>query len=161
MVDTVKWQQDTGVWNEASAVFSKARPVMITGNNFYVADELGVDALEHSMAVVIGRSGLTIYSRDQEGNPKNDTEVIKSVQGIWPEIEAPPGTRIQIWIGSQPTATAPVTWTGPRDFVVGETIYLDFIVTGRYLSVRFESVGQPVWVLSSYDLDIEKSGEMG
>ena len=159
MVDTIKWQQDTGIWNDASAIFSKAKPVMIEGNNFYVADETD-ENLTHDMAVVISRSGLTIYARDQEGNPKNDTEAIKSVQGIWPEIEAPPGTVVKVWVGFQITATTPVQWTGPRDFVVGETIYLDFIVTGRYISVRFESVGQPVWVLSSYDLDIEKSGEL-
>jgi len=159
LVDTIKWKNDTGVWNDATAIFSKAKPVMIQGNDFYVADETD-EELDHVMEVVVARSGLTIYARDQEGNPKSDTETIKSVQGIWPEIEAPPGTIVKVSVGSQVTATSPVQWTGPRDFVVGETIYLDFIVTGRYISVRFESLGQPVWVLSSYDLDIERSGEL-
>lgn len=159
MVDLVVWKDDTGRWNDASAVFSKAKPVMIQGNDFYVADETD-EMTPHTMKVVLSRTGLTIYARDQEGNPKNDTEAIKSVQGIWPEIEAPPGTIVEVWVGAQATPISPVEWQGPRNFVVGETIYLDFIVTGRYISVKFESQGQPVWVLSRYDLDVEKSGEM-
>lgn len=163
MVDTVIWQDDTGAWSDATAIFSKAKPVLIDGNNFYVVDE-GLDFKDgegvNAVPVVVSlvRSGLTIYGRDQEGNPKNDPTVIKNIQGIWPEIDAAPGTVIQVYVGFQDTAVAPVLWQGPRDFVVGEDFYLDFIVTGRYIAVRFESSGQPVWVLSAYDLDIERAG---
>ena len=160
MVDLVIWQDDVGAWNEASAVFARAKPVEILGNDFYVVDE--IDTLlvpKREFAVALTRTGLTIYGRDQEGNPKNDTQAIKSVQGIWPEIEAPPGTTVMVSVGFHDTATSPVHWAEPRPFVVGTDFFLDFIVTGRYISVRFESQGQPVWVLSSYDLDIERSGE--
>lgn len=158
MVDMVTWDEDTGAWSDASAIFSKAKPLQIIGNNFYVADE-GPDFGGTAIPVVVSREGLTVYGRDQEGNYKNDPTVIKNVQGIWPEIEAVEGTTVQVYVGFQDTAISPIQWQGPRDFVVGTDFFLDFIVTGRYISVRFESLGQPVWVLSAYDLDIEPVGE--
>lgn len=161
MVDTVRWIDDTGRWNDASAIFAKAKPVEIIGNNFHVVDEIDETLTENipAMQVILARTGLTIYGRDQEGNPKNDSSILKSVQGIWPEIEAPPGTVIMVSVGFQDVATAPVQWSDPREFIVGQDFWLDFIVTGRYISVKFESNAQPVWVLSRYDLNIEISGE--
>lgn len=157
MVDTVVWDEDTGAWSDASAIFSKAKPLQIIGNNFYVADE-GPDFAGTPINVVLSRDGLTIYDRDQEGNAKNDPTVIKNIQGIWPEIMAPEGTIVKVYVGFQDSIGDGITWQGPRNFVVGTDFFLDFIVTGRYIAVRFESSGQPIWVLSAYDLDIENAG---
>ena len=155
--ETVIWDDDTGTWGEASAVVSASYPVQIIGNAFYVVDS-GVDFTGTPVPVVVSRDGLTIYGRDQAGNPKVDPGIIKNVQGIWPEISAVPGTVINVYVGSQEVTGAPVQWQGPRQFVVGTDFFLDFIVSGRYIAVRFESMGQPVWALSGYDLDIVSVG---
>jgi hypothetical protein len=117
------------------------------------------DENPQEITVRLARAGLTIFARDQEGNPKNDPAILKNVQGIWPEIESVPGTVVMVSVGFQETSVSPVQWHPPRPFIVGTDFWLDFIVTGRYISVSFESVGQPVWTLSAYDLDIEKTGE--
>ena len=161
MVDTVTWNEDTGAWGDAAAIFSKSKPVQIIGNNFYVVDE-GIDfagaPVSTEISVVLSRDGLTVFGKDQQGNPKNDPTMIKNVQGIWPEINAVAGTSVDVYVGFQDQISDPITWIGPRAFIVGTDDYLDMIVTGRYISVRFESYGQPRWVLSAYDLEVEPAG---
>ena len=36
--------------------------------------------------------------------------------------------------------------------------YQDFVVSGRYIGVRFESEGQAPWELLGYDLEITRIG---
>lgn len=158
MVDQdTNWEDTEETWGTAAAVFSKSRPLQLIGTDFYAADE-GEDFQGSAIPVVLSREGLTVFGRDQEGNPKADPTVIKNVQGIWPEIEGVAGATVQVYVGMQNELNAPIQWQGPRDFVIGTDYFLDFIVSGRYIAVRFESLGQPLWLLTGYDLDIEMVG---
>ena len=152
------WEDVDETWGSATAVFGKARPIQIIDGDFYAVDE-GDDFQGEPVVSVLSREGLTVFARDQEGNPKSDPGIIKSVQGIWPEIEGPPGTVVQVSIGFQDELNSPIQWQGPRDFVVGTDYFLDFVVTGRYIAVRFETLGQPPILITGYDLDIEVVGQ--
>lgn len=151
------WEDIDETWGSAAAIFGKTRPIQIIGEDFYAVDE-GSDFQGNEVVSVLSREGLTIFARDQEGNPKADAGIIKSVQGIWPAIEGTEGGVIQVYVGFQDEINNPVTWQGPREYVIGTNFFLDFVVTGRYLAVRFEARGQALWTLTGYDLEIEVVG---
>lgn len=152
-----EWVDTQETWGSAAAIFGKTRPIQIIGDDFYAVDE-GEDFQGSPVVATISREGLTIFARDQEGNPKSDPMIIKSVQAIWPEIEGNAGDVIQVSVGFQDELNSEVSWQGPRDFVIGTDFFLDFVVTGRYLAVRFESLGMAPWTLTGYDLEIEIVG---
>ena len=151
------WDSYTTAWGQANAVYSENKPVQIIGSQFYMVDD-GANYQGDPVAVALSHEGLAIYGRDQRGNPKVDASVVKNLQGIWPELRGVPGTIVQVSVGFQDATNQPITWSDKRDFVLGTDFFLDFIVTGKYLAVRFESLGQLPWELSGYDLDIEVVG---
>ena len=152
------WDDSLREWNDADAIYSEAKPVMTVGTSFFQADN-GVSFGGQPIKVSLTRTALTILGRDRSGNRKVDPGIIKEVTGVWPMIRGVPGTVIKISVGGQPTPDEPIRWEGPRDFVVGTDFFLDFIVSDRYISIRFESEGQRPWELLSYDLDLEIVGD--
>lgn len=155
-----QWSAADTAWGSAAAVFSRARPVQIISDLFYIADT-GEDFAGQDIEVILSREGLTVFAVDQEGNPKSDPRIVKVVQGLWPEIQAPEGTVIQVYVGWQEGPNRAVTWLGPRNFTIGTDTFLDFPVEGRFISVRFESLGQPNWILTGYDLEVNPAGGSG
>lgn len=155
--DPMIWDTDNRAWGTADFVYSEDKPVMLVGNEFYQADA-GVNFEGEPVRVTLSRSGLTIYGRSRDGQWKIDPTSIKEVTGMFPIISGVPGTIVKISVGSQESPNDPIRWEGPYDFIVGTSIFQDFTVSGRYLSVKFESSGQQPWELLSYDLDIERVG---
>lgn len=151
------WDQNISAWGDADFIYSEAKPIMLVGNEFYQADN-GTMFGEENVQVVLSRTGLTIFGRARDGMWKVDPTTIKEVTGIYPVMRAESGTTVQISIGSQAAPDDPVSWEGPYDFVIGTDFYLDFIVSGRYIGVRFESLGQKPWELLGYDLELKVVG---
>jgi len=129
----------------------------IIGNAFFQA-EAGVNFGDVAVNVSLVRTGLTIYGRDRFGQWKIDPGLVKEITGLFPMIRGLPGTVIKVSVGFQDDPNDPVTWEGPYDYVLGQNFFQDFTIAGKYLAVRFESVGQESWELVSYDLDIELVG---
>lgn len=155
--DPTIWDTDNRPWGAADFAYSEAKPIMIIGSEFFQAEE-GASAGGNPVRVSLVRTGLTIFGRDQHGKPKVDPGMIKFVSGLWPSIKGLPGTVVKLYVGAQETPDSPILWEGPYDFVVGTSYFQDFTVSGRYIAVRFESIGQEVWELSGYDLDIDPIG---
>lgn len=80
------------------------------------------------------------------------------LRSVWPHIEGPKGYDIQIWAGGHETPQGEIDWEGPYNFTIGEDTFTDFLVSGRYIAIRFSSSGTPVWSLQSYDLEFEVIG---
>ena len=156
-LDQLTWEQDEGEWDTAQYIHSESRPVMLVGNTFQQVDA-GTTFGDVPVSVMLTRTGLSVVGRDRFGNWKVDPTVIKQVTGLYPVIKGVPGTIIKISVGAQEVSDDPVTWQGPYDYTVGQGFFQDFTISGRYLAVRFESEGQPVWELSGYDLDINLLG---
>jgi len=158
--DPTIWDTDNQPWGSADFIYAQAKPVMIIGNEFYQADS-DLRFGEISLKVVLSRTGLTILGRDRFGQWKSDPSSMKEVTGVWPLIRGTAGTIIDVYIGAQDSTEDPVRWEGPYQYTCGQTTYMDFSVTGRFLGIRFESLDQEPWELLSYDLELELVGERG
>jgi len=152
-LDNSIWDNNDEEWGQADLVYSEARPIMLVAAEFYRADD-GVNFGDQPIEASLTRTGLAIIGRDRFGQWTIDPTVIKEIVGLYPIIKGNPGTVIQIWCGSQESPDDSVAWEGPYDFRVGIDSFLDFLVSGRYLAVRFTSVGQLPWELMSYGMDI-------
>lgn len=156
--DILTWEMDDAIWGQPSVIHARDWPVFPQGTNFFQMD-MGRYFDNEPVRVVLERTGLSILGRDRQGNWKVDQGVIKFISGVWPYFKGTPGTEILIYVGSQMNVEEAVTWEGPYRAVIGETEFLDFTVSGRYIAVRFESVGQQPWELISYDLELTTVGE--
>jgi hypothetical protein len=156
--DLLTWEMDDAIWGQPSVIHARDWPVFAKGNRFFQAD-FGRYFDKEPVRVVLERTGLSILGRDRQGNWKVNAGVIKFISGVWPYLKGTPGTEVLVYVGSQMFTEEAITWEGPYKAIIGQTEFLDFTVSGRYMAVRFESVGQPPWELVSYDLDLTTVGE--
>jgi hypothetical protein len=154
----LSWDETERDWGTASAVYSESKPVAILGNSFVQFDS-GVTFQAGPVEVSLTRTGLTIVGQDRFGQWQINPGTIKEILGMWPVFRAPTGVVVQLWCGAQESTEESITWEGPYDFRVGIDSFQDFLVSGRYMAVRFTSKGQLPWELLSYDLDIVDVGE--
>lgn len=129
----------------------------LEGSN-YAATTSRTYYTQESYEVVLERIGITFDKTDRFGNPKVDPMDIKLVRGIWPVFDGLDGQVVRCYIGSQMAPNDPIEWSGPRDFIIGDDYYIDFRVSGRYISLRFEADVSDPFVLLGYDLDVEPVG---
>lgn len=158
--DPTIWETDNQPWGSADFVYGDNKPVMIIGNEFYQADR-DLRFGETPLRVVLMRSGLTIMGKDRFGNWKSDPTTTKELTMLWPIIRGSAGSQVNVYAGAQDSTEEPIRWEGPFPYIIGTTVHCDFTVSGRYLSVRFESQDIDPWELLSYDMDLEITGERG
>lgn len=151
------WEDQDFPWGGATLRDLKSVPIFAKGFDFFQT-EMAEDFHGKPIDVVLERLGLTLYGRDRAGNWKEDPDLIKHVSALYPIFRGTKGTIIRIFVGSQDSPEDAVDWEGPFNFIIGESRFVDPIVSGRYIAVRFESSGQKPWQLLSYDLDIKPVG---
>jgi hypothetical protein len=151
------WDEADYEWGQSPLIHGRDYPMLITDNIFFQGDVTGTFDRE-PVEVVLERIGLTLMGRDRQGNWKVDPSKIKFISGIWPVLRGLPGTQVKLFIGSQENTEDPVDWEGPYVCTIGETNFIDFTVSGRYIALRFESTGQEPWELISYDLELTTVG---
>src|SRR5690606_28516135 len=118
----------------------------------------GDSFVNEEIQVILERLGLTIYGRDRQGNWKEDPDLVKLVKKVVPIFRGSPGTVINIFVGAQDSMEGGVTWDGPHEFVIGRDTFVTPLISGKFIAIRFESLGQKQWSLLSYDLDIKNIG---
>lgn len=161
--DTETWDSDSQVWSDDPNVWdSSAHPPYQyrllqaspeSGKLFFLDNTNDFDGAE--MKAFVERTGLAIYGKDREGNWKADATKMKLIRGLRPKIEGGP---IKVQIGVQQTVNGPIAWTPLQQFADSD-FKLDFLLSGRLVAVRFESVDSKFWHLNGYDLDIELLGD--
>jgi hypothetical protein len=156
--DILTWEDDDAIWGQPAVIHARDYPVFPQGNIFYQAD-FGTNFDKEPVRVLLERTGLALLGRDRQGNWKINQGVIKFVSGVWPFMKGTPGAEVLVYVGSQNHPEEAITWEGPYTAIIGETEFIDFTVSGRYIAIRFESIGQPPWELISYDLDLTTVGE--
>lgn len=107
----------------------------------------------------VERKGLTIVGLSRDGNIISDETLIKMTASVWPRIKAVDGTVIQVSLGVHSSPEGTVTYTGPKDFTVGTDVQLDFVVTGRYLAIKFEETLNVEWELQGYKIELTPLGQ--
>lgn len=156
--DANAWDDDVEAWN-LSPFKQQARELLIcdpVNTKFFRADTTN-QFNNINLNSFIERKGLAIVGVDRFGNPKVDFSTRKLVKRIWPKMKGGPVT---VRVGSQETADGPITFSSPQVFTPGVDSYLDVIVQGRFLAVRFESNTDVAWALDGYDLEVEIIGRL-
>ena len=106
------------------------------------------------------RTGLTVAGVDRQGNPKVDPSKVKFIRAVYPKLTAPTSVTLQISVGAQDSPNSPIIWEGPYDFNSGTDTKVDFMVSGKYIAIKFEDSGSLPWELSGYVLDLDVISEL-
>lgn len=154
------WADADYEWGRGINVLSEDRPVFIIGPDFFQEGD-GTDYGGTPIPCRLVRTGLTVTGKGRKGDWNVDTTSVKQVNGIWPVIRGTPGTVVKIRLGAAdgPAEANPVRWDVERNFIVGQDLYLDYVISGIYIAISFRSEGQPPWELLSYDVEMEVVGQ--
>jgi hypothetical protein len=87
-----------------------------------------------------------------------DPQYFKLVSAVYPRIEGAAGNVVRVYVGGYNDIGKPVTWSTPRNFVIGTDTKVDVTEEWRYIAIKFETVQQATWRLKSYLLEYQKTG---
>jgi len=154
MADTWSYEGSLTWDGAAGAATLEMLPVMLTRNvaTFTQADALA-QAPSSGLAVLLERVAIPLEAKQVRASS------VKLITGIWPIIRGTIGETVQVYLGAQEdTPMDNPTYTGPFDYVIGTTEFIDTLVSGRYACVKFTSSGTSPWTLIAYDIDFEEIG---
>lgn len=151
------WATDTSAWGDRTFDPSQRKMLMAVPGEMklYLPDTTNQFA-GVNMTSYVERTGLGFPLKQ---NAPPDFTSMKQFNGIWPQITGTLGGVVQVTIGCQDRVDGPVTWSTPRPFVIGTSVFIDKIITARLFALRFESDSNIEWKLNGYDVDVEPAGE--
>lgn len=80
----------------------------------------------------------------------------KQLKAIYPHVRGNGVLNITIGVSESPYVEP--TWTTSKEFNITKDRKVDFRVTGRYISIRFESFDGQDWDMSSFGIELEQNG---
>jgi len=87
-----------------------------------------------------------------------DVGSIKRVKRVFPKVLGTAGDAFRVYVGGRSAIDSAVTYSGPFTFTIGTDYKIDCRVSGRYISLRFETSVTNNWRLSGFDLEFEQAG---
>jgi hypothetical protein len=78
---------------------------------------------------------------------------------VWPVIDAPAGTEIEISIGASMNPAQAPTMRDPVTFTVGTTNKINTRISGRYAAIRFAHSGPAQWKIRSFSIGVQPQGK--
>lgn len=132
----------------------------------------GPDMVPYTNRVMMGASTQKLYMLDgaygfagvapstlleRRGISFGSPDTIKLVKSVQPIIYGQVGSVVNISVGSHSDLNEEPTWT-TRQFTIGSTKKCFFLVSGRYIAIKYESNGSYKNRLDSYQLDVEVVG---
>ena len=119
--------------------------LMVQGNSLYKADDTNRFSLQ-SYTAYVERTGMDL------GDP-NRFKLVKRVY-----IRAKSGSGVfTVKIGSQLVKNGDITWSS-QTFDPSTDEYINFLVNGKYIGIRFESISEYSWGVQSFGIEYEFSG---
>jgi hypothetical protein len=154
--DTDSWNTDVTTWGNTQSKPSQFGLLQCdpVGDKLLITDE-GNTFDGDSITSYIEREGLAIVGQDRTGQPKVDYGTRKLVHRLWPRVQGGP---VSIRVGYQEDIDDDVSWSTLQEFDPTSQKYIDFIISGRLIAVRFAGVADNDWALEGYDLEIEPAG---
>lgn len=143
--DTDTWADEISSWNEDELEPNSDRLMLCTTAKI-AAFDVGVKDLGAVMPSKLERVGMSF----------DEPSGVKLFRGVWPRIDAPSGTVVNISIGASMNPDSLPIFTNPVPFTVGQDVKVDAFAQGRYLAMRIESDG--VYRVRSVNLDIVPTG---
>ena len=151
----VAWSAETGTWDEATDTWG-GTATSPNDQKLVLAHALPAITLVGYGDTDAGLEMTTEATRT--GIALDDGQQVKYLRGIWPRIDAPSGTAIEIAGGASMVPDAEPDWGDWQTFTVGTDEKVDVDVAGRYLAYRKRTIGGPIWRCRSMDLDVELMG---
>ena len=111
-----------------------------------------------SFTARIERTGLALAGMDLRGNPRIDLHSLKLINGLWLAVDAPAGTVLTVYVGSQMHQSEAVTWNGPYTFTVGTDSYINCRVMTRFIGLRIQTASNAKWKVTGYEVDLNLAG---
>ena len=157
---TDTWDSRTDTWDEADGIWA--------------VDEYSQATKRLMMASTDGGLYLADVGRSFNGSPMNSyiehtgmdfkeiglgADRVKLCRGVRMRVDAATGTVIRVYVGTQDDLEDAIDWGTPQEFTVGTDKKVDFLVSGVYLGIKFETVAQGAWRISQFDMDIVDVGE--
>lgn len=143
--------EEDSLINDIGKDFTKAGLFISTvENEWYAIDEGEEDPDRQNFQAYIERVHLDLDDLGLE------TDCHKQVKAVLPQVTG--RGVLNVYLGTSRTPYETPTWTKPVRFNIEKDYKADFRITGRYLSIRFESLDDSEWKLLSYGLDVAKRG---
>lgn len=163
-LDLGTWDSDATIWDAANfrpANFDvlASRPSSAFGTSMMLQLETDQTYEGVQYSAFVERLDSAFGGQNSDGTLKADFEMRKLAKRIWPHIEGAP---VQIQVGAREMIddSVPIDWAPAQTFTPGVDKYLDFIVNGRFISVRVQSDVAGVWKFEGYNMEIEPLGNL-
>ena len=149
VVDNLTWDNDAGPWE------TDFKPWDAGNQSGFSPRSLGVSEANNALVLLdwgdVDLAGNVIKgSVERLSLPLGSPDTVKLATRIYPRINGTPGTRLTVQVGAQIGPADSVLWGQPAPFIVGETIQVDCLAVGRYLSVRVEGESISPWAVSGF-----------
>jgi hypothetical protein len=147
--DSAPWDSDLTAWNGPDYTPDTARVMMGSADSkLYLLDASA--SFDGALpAAYLERIGLSFDAPER----------IKMITRILPRITGNVGGTVLMRLGwSANPGDAPM-WNTAISYTIGQTVWLDDFVSGRYLAIRFETGTAFSWRLDGLDIFVEDAGE--
>lgn len=147
--DSASWDSDTTLWD--SNAFSLTRSVSVLGSDvqkLYLMDS-GATFDGINIVSLLEKTSLSF----------GDASKIKLVSKIRPRISGNIGQTVNVSVGSSDDPYTSPVYNAPVAFTIGQSVNVDSFVSGRYISIKYETGTAAQWRLDSYDIDLKTVGE--
>jgi hypothetical protein len=146
--DSAAWSSDDTSWSSNNYSPNEARMILChTAPALSLADSSQLDLT----------AAITAYA-ERTGMYMDDAQTVKMVRGVWPRIDAIPGTTLTIEVGASMTPDVAPTYSAAQTFTVGTSAKIDTFATGRYLALKLSSTAAAKWRLRGLDFDVVTRG---
>lgn len=171
--DPYKWSTNPDTWGESRLLppqmdLVSAYPEDLSGNGTSTPTLLTSSSLLRLNSTdqfngvdfdsYLVRESMTLAGQDMYGQKTVDLQDYKHVKRIWPHIEAPDGTEINITVGTQRRPGDPIEWGETQVYTVGTSEFVNHRAMGRLISVKFQNKSSDNWKLTSYDIEFDLAG---
>lgn len=148
--DTDPWATDTTTWNQID-ISQADRRMLMSGSALYLMDQ-STEFAGTSFESRLERTGLAL------GEPSR----VKLLRAVYPRIDAPTGTVVQIQAGAANDPERAPAWSAPVTYTVGSTYKADMFADGRFAQGRFLALRitgtSGRWRIKSLDVDVAMKG---
>lgn len=146
--DSNPWETDDSAWTENEYSPAEARLLLThTTPKISLADS-GTQDLGVAITAILERTGI----------PLSDGNIVKLLKNLFPRIDGPSGQVIQVQVGASMLPDVPPTYGPAVNFTVAVDRQVDSFATGRYLAIKFTSIGYPRWRMRSFDAEFDDMG---
>lgn len=148
--DAGTWDTDDKPWNSPPAGGQKPAPIGASPVNAaaYWIDTGDARATGALIVAALERSGLIL----------GDEPRLKFIHALHPRVQGTPGDVITVRVGTQMTASDPVTWAQPQQYTIGTSRRVDCNAQGRYAAVRFEAAIAAPWSVGGFGIEFTQRG---